>query len=84
MVAFAEPILPSVAECQDILNGLQKVASRTVGEIVEDFTSERRAVIRRGLTWMIKMGVLVIAFWPAGHPGDCQSGAFVILPRFSC
>ena len=61
MVAFAESIVPSIEECRAVLGGFETRPVRLVEEIERDFAGNRQAAIRRGLVWMIKMGVLAVA-----------------------
>jgi glycosyltransferase involved in cell wall biosynthesis len=57
MVSFAKPVLPSDDECQRIIDALRQ-GPRTAADLVESIATERRALVLRGLAWMVKMGAL--------------------------
>jgi alpha-maltose-1-phosphate synthase len=59
MVSFAKSILPTDEECERIVEGLRE-SPRTAAQLVETVATERRALVLRGLAWMVKMGALAV------------------------
>jgi hypothetical protein len=63
MVSYAKLVLPSLQEIEGVLN--QAPENTTVPQPAQDWvkaiSEERKALVFRGLSWLIKMGILKIA-----------------------
>ncbi len=60
MVDYAQAVLPSDDDCGRIIQKL-KAGPCPASKLVAEFPPERRAVVFRGLLWMIKMGALRVS-----------------------
>jgi hypothetical protein len=63
MVSYAKLVLPSLQEIEGVLN--QAPENTTVPQPAQNWvkaiSEERKALVFRGLSWLIKMGILKIS-----------------------
>jgi hypothetical protein len=60
MVSFAERILPTSEELSAVL-AAAAAGERSAAELVQDIAAERRSLVFRGLSWLVKFNILALA-----------------------
>ena len=63
MVSYAKLILPDLQEIELVLNQAPEntTASKPAQDWIKDISAERKQLVFRGLSWLLKMGILKIS-----------------------
>ena len=63
MVSYAKLVLPNLQEIEWVLNQAPEITTdpKSAQDWVKEISEERKALVFRGLSWLIKMGILKIA-----------------------
>jgi hypothetical protein len=61
MASFADALFPTHEECETILRQFDTHSILTVADLVSRVKDTRHLWVARGISWMVKMGVLQIA-----------------------